>query len=243
MGVNWTTRRYTCRRGLPIGNLTSQWFANWCLTAFDHRATSVWRLGGYVRYCDDFLLLDDDRKRLLALLPELLSEFARLRLRLHAERLHLQPSSAGRTFVGFRTTPARRRLTNASVRGFLRRLTGLRKAFGRRLLGGADVRQRLMSWLGHATQGDCLGLIGRLATNWRFRAGEFHGFRDDLSHPACPSSVVPVTSGGRSLDNSAFCKCERSSPPTSTSAACDLGAVGRPSAREPFRFPRRLIAW
>ncbi len=165
------------RRGLPIGNLTSQWFANWYLTAFDHRVTCGWRVGGYVRYCDDFLLLDDDRERLRALLPELTGEFVGLRLRLHTERLQLQLSSVGRAFVGFRTTPARRRLTNASVRGFLRRLTGLRKAFGRRLLGGADVRQRLMSWLGHATQGDSLGLIGRLATNWRFRAGQFHGFR------------------------------------------------------------------
>ena len=45
------------RRGLPIGNLTSQWFANWYLTGFDHFVTSHMRCGAYVRDCDDLLLL------------------------------------------------------------------------------------------------------------------------------------------------------------------------------------------
>jgi hypothetical protein len=49
---------YRRRRGLPIGNLTSQWFANWYLEPFDHGVTSQWRVGGYVRYCDDFVLLE-----------------------------------------------------------------------------------------------------------------------------------------------------------------------------------------
>ena len=52
------------RRGLPIGNLTSQWFANWYLDGLDHAVTSRLGVGGYVRYCDDFILLDDDRGRL-----------------------------------------------------------------------------------------------------------------------------------------------------------------------------------
>src|SRR5262249_29303684 len=45
------------RRGLPIGNLTSQWFANWFLDDLDHLVTSRLKVGGYVRYCDDFVLL------------------------------------------------------------------------------------------------------------------------------------------------------------------------------------------
>ena len=51
-------------RGLPIGNLTSQWFANWYLDGLDHFVTSHLRIGGYVRYCDDFVLLHQDRSRL-----------------------------------------------------------------------------------------------------------------------------------------------------------------------------------
>ena len=46
------------RRGLPIGNLTSQWFANWFLNDLDHTVTSRLGARGYVRYCDDMVLLD-----------------------------------------------------------------------------------------------------------------------------------------------------------------------------------------
>ena len=50
---------YRRRRGLPIGNLTSQFSANLYLDRFDHRVTEV--LGApYVRYVDDFALFHDD---------------------------------------------------------------------------------------------------------------------------------------------------------------------------------------
>ena len=49
------------RRGLPIGNLTSQWFANWYLNDLDYFVTNQKTVSGYVRYCDDFILLDNDR--------------------------------------------------------------------------------------------------------------------------------------------------------------------------------------
>lgn len=168
---------YERRRGLPIGNLTSQWFANWYLTTLDHRVTCDWRVGGYVRYCDDFVLLDDDAERLRSLIPFLKEELASLRLRLHEDRLQVQPSASGRTFVGYRTTPACRRLSNRNVRQFLRRLSGLRRAWQQGRLGGADIQQRLMSWLGHASQGDTLGLIVRLSEKWEFRDGRFARFR------------------------------------------------------------------
>jgi retron-type reverse transcriptase len=50
------------RKGLPIGNLTSQWFANWYLNGLDHFITSRLGLGAYVRYCDDFILLNNDKE-------------------------------------------------------------------------------------------------------------------------------------------------------------------------------------
>ena len=60
-------------RGLPIGNLTSQFFANLYLDGFDHFVTEVLR-APYVRYVDDFAQFADDpallsnwRSRLLGL--------------------------------------------------------------------------------------------------------------------------------------------------------------------------------
>ena len=48
-------------KGLPIGNLTSQFFANVMLDPFDHFVTEVVRPGGYVRYMDDFLVFGQSR--------------------------------------------------------------------------------------------------------------------------------------------------------------------------------------
>jgi hypothetical protein len=168
-----------CRRkGLPIGNMTSQWFANWYLTGFDHWVTNEKKFG-YVRYCDDFILLAEDKRRLKAVIPQLIDRLAMLRMELHLDRIHVAPSPAGRTFVGFRVTPGRRRIRNENVRAFIRRLGWMRRAFRGRLLSRDDVHQRLMGWLGHAAQADSLPLVGRLASGWIFLRGRFRRFRID----------------------------------------------------------------
>lgn len=53
-------------RGLPIGNLTSQFFANVYLNPFDHFVKEELRVKGYLRYMDDFVLFADDKARLKA---------------------------------------------------------------------------------------------------------------------------------------------------------------------------------
>ena len=71
------------RRGLPIGNLTSQFFANLYLDGFDHFVTEVLR-APYVRYVDDFALFHDD--------PAILAEWwLRIELYLAGRRLKLHP--------------------------------------------------------------------------------------------------------------------------------------------------------
>jgi hypothetical protein len=165
------------RRGLPIGNLTSQWFANWYLSGFDHLVTSGWRVGGYVRYCDDFVLLGDCQSRLRALVPAVVDALAELRLRLHTDRIRLVPARTGRVFVGFRIAPGCLRLRNAAVRSFLTRLSGYRRAFRAGHLGCVDIQRRLMGWLGHAGQADSAPLLARLSREWVFRTGQFIGFR------------------------------------------------------------------
>jgi len=165
------------RRGLPIGNLTSQWFANWYLDPLDHWLTSHLRLGGYVRYCDDFIVCDNDRGRLLELcqsVPEFLNQ---LRLSVHTERLQLLPSGQGRSFVGYRTYPTHRHIAADNKRRFLRRLRWMKRALTTSRITAEKVHQRLMSWLGHAGQGDSLPLIRKLAEDWVFVDGRFHHFR------------------------------------------------------------------
>jgi retron-type reverse transcriptase len=160
------------RRGLPIGNLTSQWFANWYLDGLDHLLTSHLGVGGYVRYCDDFVLLDNDRARLREAVGHTRTWLLGRRLRLHEARLHLRAVGAGLTFVGFRIWPTHRLLRKPRVRAFRRRVCWMKRAFAAGRLSWAGVQQRLNGWLGHARQADAEGLIRRLSREWVFGGGQ-----------------------------------------------------------------------
>jgi hypothetical protein len=65
---------------LPIGNLTSQFWANCYLNPFDHFVKRELRCKGYLRYVDDFLLLADDKATLWAWRETLIERLAQYRL-------------------------------------------------------------------------------------------------------------------------------------------------------------------
>ena len=156
------------RRGLPIGNLTSQWFANWYLTSLDHFVTSRLGLGGYVRYCDDFIIFHDDRDTLREAAATLRDFVAGLRLRLHAGKVQVRPSWKGLTFVGYRVWADHRLLRKSNVREFRRRVRWMRREYAAGRIDWDDIKPRLASWIGHARQADSERLLRRLCREWRF---------------------------------------------------------------------------
>jgi RNA-directed DNA polymerase len=93
-------------RGLPIGNLTSQWFANLYLDRLDHWIKEQWRISGYVRYMDDFVLWCDDKHRLFMILAELQDYLEHtLDLSLNWDHTLIAPVSEGLSFLGYRIFP------------------------------------------------------------------------------------------------------------------------------------------
>ena len=87
------------RHGLPIGNLSSQFFANVLLDPFDQWVKHQLRVP-YARYVDDFVLLHKDGKHLAAMLPSIEAKLASLHLRLNPRKTILQPVARGIDFVG-----------------------------------------------------------------------------------------------------------------------------------------------
>ena len=159
------------RRGLPIGNLTSQWLANWYLTGLDHFITSHLRIGAYVRYCDDFVLLADDRQELAEAVVAVREYLAGLRLRLHEGKLAIRPVRSGARFVGFRVWPTHRIIRKENVRAFRRRVRAMRRAYAAGELDWDDIKPRLDGWIGHARQASSVRLLRRLSREWRFTRG------------------------------------------------------------------------
>lgn len=157
------------RRGIPIGNQTSQFFANVYLNPLDHFVCEQVRAGGYVRYVDDLLVFDDDKRR-LARTRELIEAFAAtLRLRLHEDKTVVFPVTQGIPFLGYRVFPAYRLLSKDNVRRFRRRVRRMQRQYAAGELGLGEVRQRLMSWRGHAAQADTYLLCRRLFASISFQ--------------------------------------------------------------------------
>ena len=92
--------------GLPIGNLTSQFFANVYLNELDQFVTTTLGIGTYVRYVDDFVVVDDDRDRLKSFIRPIdafLKE--KLNLRVHPGKIQLQETRKGIDFLGYFIKP------------------------------------------------------------------------------------------------------------------------------------------
>jgi hypothetical protein len=91
----------TRRRGLPIGNLTSQFFANVLLDRLDHAVVDRRRHGRYLRYCDDLAMFGDDLGALNALRAFVDDTLAGLRLKAHPRKSRVRRVDEGLTFLGF----------------------------------------------------------------------------------------------------------------------------------------------
>ncbi len=151
----------TRRVGLPIGNLTSQWFGCIYLTEFDHWVKETLRCPGYIRYVDDFLLFGDDKAQLAEWRERVGARLADYRLRLNERKSRTYRTVDGVTFLGQRVWPGRRRIVTANARAAQRRLRWNVKQFQRREISQQALEQRWMSWRGHALQADSTALIER----------------------------------------------------------------------------------
>ena len=87
-------------RGVPIGNYLSQWFGNLYLNELDHEMKEHYRVRGYLRYCDDFVLFANTKDELNRMKPIIKEICAELGLRL--SKMNLYPTSNGVDFLGYR---------------------------------------------------------------------------------------------------------------------------------------------
>lgn len=111
-------------RGLPLGSVTSQLFANSYLDAFDHYSKEVLRVRHYLRYTDDVLVLEHDPARLRSIVPQVASWLWReRRLTIHPRKIAIRKLSQGIDFVGYVVLPRHTVLRTRTKRRMLRRVS------------------------------------------------------------------------------------------------------------------------
>ncbi|MFZ4617150.1 MAG: reverse transcriptase domain-containing protein [Rectinemataceae bacterium] len=147
------------RRGLPIGNLTSQFFANVYLDPIDHFIKETLGCRGYVRYMDDLCLFSDSKRELHAWQFAVEGRLASLRLRAKPSKTRVFACKENIGFLGYRCLRSHRRLERGSLVRALRRLRFLHRSLVSRRIEPAAFRASFMSWLGHAKWANAKGIV------------------------------------------------------------------------------------
>lgn len=114
--------RRTAAKGMPIGNLSSQLFANIFLADFDSWVKSDLRARRYIRYVDDIVVIGDSPDELRAIKDAIVAKLAADGLTVHPRKIRLAPVAAGVPFLGYVVWP-NHVSAGAYVRGrYIRRL-------------------------------------------------------------------------------------------------------------------------
>jgi hypothetical protein len=141
----------TFGNGMPLGNLTSQFFANFYLNELDYFVKHELKAECYIRYVDDFVILHRDRK----ILEEWKHEIDRflkenLKIDLHPEKSRIIPLKRGLTFLGFRIFAKYRLLKKSNARRIWKRLDRFKRRYDQKEMTRLEVVQSLEGWLAYA---------------------------------------------------------------------------------------------
>ena len=146
--------------GLPIGNLSSQFFANVLLDALDQHVKHVVRVKYYVRYVDDIVLLHPSADWLNAALQRISDFLPCLGLALNPRKTVLQPISRGVDFSGYVIKPWRMEVRRRTVRSGLATIEGL---------GDGETLEVINSYLGLMRHANAFHDRARIANAARHR--------------------------------------------------------------------------
>ena len=154
--------------GIPIGNLTSQLFANIYLNELDQFVKHGLRARYYIRYMDDFLILDFDKRELRQIKKEI-REFLRnkLNLELHPKKANIFPVEKGIAFLGYQIFGTHRLLRKSTVKKFIKRTKFYQRKLRKGLMSPEKFNQSLQSWLSYTG----FGKSWRLRKNLSERLG------------------------------------------------------------------------
>ncbi len=161
------------KKGLPIGNLTSQFFANIYLNGLDHFIKEELKVKKYLRYVDDFALFSSDRSFLAEAQQAIIEHLVNLRLKIHPFKSQLFETRHGANFLGFRILPDRIRLRTENLRRGRRRLRKMQKDYAEGKIKIQDVSCSIKSWIAHLKHGDTWQLRKQIFTSIVFTKKRF----------------------------------------------------------------------
>jgi RNA-directed DNA polymerase len=154
--VLWLIKRIlyhysTSGRGMPLGNLTSQFFANVYLNELDQFVKHTLKAKYYLRYVDDFVIIHNSAKTLEKYMDEV-NCFLRekLALTLHPQKSSIAPLDNGVQFLGMRIFPYYQLLKQKNLHKFRRKIESVYEEFSRGLVEYDPVYDLVEGWCAYA---------------------------------------------------------------------------------------------
>lgn len=145
--------------GLPIGNLTSQHFANLFLGELDHFLKEKYRIHGYLRYMDDFIIFDESKGRLQEVLGDVRRFLGdRLRLTLKEKVVRIAPVLEGVPFLGFRIYRNLIRVQRPNLVRWRRKIRMMESLYEQGLISEQDLFLSSNSRIAHIAHADTRAL-------------------------------------------------------------------------------------
>jgi retron-type reverse transcriptase len=151
------------KKGLPIGNLTSQLFANVYLNEFDQFIKHRLKVKYYVRYTDDFVIVSNDLnylRKIIMLIRAFLKD--KLELNLHSKKVNIRKFYQGIDFLGYVILPHYRLLRTKTKRRIFFKLKHRVKEFRSSKISEETFNQSLQSYLGVLTHANAFKLSEEL---------------------------------------------------------------------------------
>lgn len=141
-------------RGLPIGNLTSQYFANHYLSELDHIMKERMRIPIYIRYMDDVIMMAHDKETLIRGLTEII-DYSTDVLKLKLKSPLYRTSQVGMPFLGYVIKPHHLLLTGRSKRRFREKYHLYHREFESGELSEYEYQQHLLPLLSFVNYAEC----------------------------------------------------------------------------------------
>ena len=148
-------------RGLPIGNLTSQYFANFYLGFFDHYAKERMKVKGYVRYMDDVLLFANTMQEIKDMLHTA-KHFLEEELLLTLKEETIGKTASGVPFLGFLLKPKGIYLSQKKKKRFKKRIKHYRYQFECGTWSEEEYALHITPVLAHVAIGRCRRYCNRI---------------------------------------------------------------------------------
>lgn len=159
------------RHGLPIGNLTSQHFANIYLNEFDHFIKETLRIKHYIRFVDDFACFSHEVDFLREVKHRIENYLVALRLKIHPVKSQIFETRLGANFLGFRFLPDRIRVRSQNLRRSTKRLREQQRLFKQHQITIPEISNSIRSWLAHLDQANTWNLRDRIFSRLVFARG------------------------------------------------------------------------